>query len=122
MKNRHEYPAEWFDTIRPAVLARDQYKCQVCGAPHRSTGYYNNNQVFVVCDEFMLNWCKRTGQKTFKMHLNVAHKDQNKSNCELSNLQALCPLHHLQYDKQFNAIKRRMRGRQQGTGGGRRTI
>lgn len=120
MKNREHYPDNWEDTIRPAILKRDAYKCQICGANHRAIGYYSTLGTFLPCDEFMQDWAKRTGQKTFTMHLQVAHRNHDKKDCRPENLQAMCPRCHLNYDRSFNSLLRKMRGRQGGSNGGRK--
>lgn len=116
MKNRHQYPPEWNDTIRPDILKRDQYKCTSpgCKIKHRDIGYYDSWGNFIQCDEFMQEWAKKNGHKLQKIHLQIAHLDQNKSNNAYSNLKAMCPAHHLQYDRYYNNLKRKMRGRQGG--------
>jgi hypothetical protein len=119
MKNRDKYPQEWFDTIRPAVLKLANYKCEICGIAHRAIVYKAANGSYVECDEFMADWARKNNLFPFKIHLQASHKDQNRKNCSLTNLQALCPKCHLNYDRDFNKILRRMRGRQQGTNGGR---
>lgn len=118
MKNRFQYPQEWFDTIRPAVLKRDGYKCTTCGIAHRATGYYDHKKIFIPCDEFMIAWAQKQGFKIQKIHLQVAHLNHKKDDCRTENLETKCPKCHLNYDRAFNQILRRMRGRQQGTGGG----
>ena len=115
MKNRHHYPEEWFDTIRPAVLLRDNYKCTEigCKVKHRSIGYYSHIGAWVECDAHMQKWAKTNGFKIQKIHLQVAHLDQNKNNCTMQNLKTMCPVHHLAYDRYWNNLKRKMAGRQQ---------
>lgn len=106
MNNRHRYPPEWFDTIRPTVLRRDQYKCHVCGATQRSIGYYLNTGAFVICDEFMRSWAVKNNLRLYTIHLQVAHLDQDPSNNNLTNLRTYCPRHHLQYDAEFKRLLR----------------
>lgn len=109
MKNKTNYPVNWNDTIRPAILKRDNYKCVTCGVKHRSTGYYLGETFNTCSDDFELDFAKRMNYKVTKIHLQIAHMDQNPSNNDYSNLQAMCPKHHLSYDNQFNKIKRLMK-------------
>lgn len=108
MRNRHQYPDEWFDVIRPEILKRDNYKCQKCGLKHKSTGYYTPQKTFLVCDEFQKEWALKHGFKVQKISLQIAHLDQNKENNEYSNLQTMCPKCHLSFDRPFNTAKRLM--------------
>lgn len=109
MQNRNNYAPEWFDTIRPAILKRDNYKCQKCFVKHRSKGYYDSHGNFVECDQFMLDWAKRNQLKPITIYLHVAHLDQNPANNSESNLKSLCPRCHLNFDRPFNLIKRKQR-------------
>lgn len=118
MKNRNLYPDNWEDTIRPAVLKRDNYKCTICTVPHRAIGYFEINKTFIVCDEFMQDWAKRKGKKLIKIHLQAMHLNHDKSDCRMENLAAGCPRCHLNHDRAYNSLLRKMRGRQKGTGGG----
>lgn len=113
MKNLHLYPENWADTIRPAILKRDHYKCVKCGIGHRQIGYYNAKGEFIDCDEFMQTWAKAQGFKIQKIHLQIAHIDHMKENCDENNLEAQCPKCHLNYDREFNMILRKFAGRQQ---------
>lgn len=109
MKNKHKYPEDWNDRIRPFILARDGYKCDDCGAKHRATGYYVNNVFMPLGDQFQIDWAKQQGFKVGKIHLQIAHLDQNPANNEFSNLKSKCPKCHLRFDNLFNSAKRLMR-------------
>lgn len=112
MRNRNLYPKNWFDTIRPAILLRDNYRCVQCRVVHRSEGYYDKQQLFIECDVFMIAWAKANGFKTTTIYLQVAHINQDVTNCEYSNLQAMCNRCHLEFDRPYNNIKRKAAGRQ----------
>lgn len=107
------YPENWNDTIRPHILKRDNYKCQICGVQHRSVGYYDKNKRFIICDEWQKQWAESQGFKIQKLHLQIAHLDHIKDNCGEDNLKAMCPACHLNYDREFNNLIRKMKGRQQ---------
>lgn len=113
MKNPHLYPENWLDTIRPAILKRDNYKCQICGVAHRSEGYYDSKKNFIICDEWLKQWAIDKCFKVQKLHLQIAHLDHQKNNCAESNLKAMCPKCHLNYDREYNSLLRKMAGRQQ---------
>lgn len=106
MKNRDKYPADWFDTIRPAILRRDNYKCQNCFVKHRGTYYIDDGNKYVEADDFVQEWAKREGYKLVKIHLQVAHLDQDTTNNDERNLKALCPRCHMKTDNAVNALKR----------------
>lgn len=105
----NEYAPDWRDTIRPAILKRDQYRCKHCGVKHRAKGYYDNSGYFIECDEFMIEWAKRNNIKPFTMYLQVAHLDQNKQNNDDKNLLSLCPRCHGKYDKNIAPSGRSIR-------------
>lgn len=106
MKNRDLYPSEWEDTIRPAVLKRDCYKCTVCKVSHRAVGYYNSQGTFIESDEFMRQWATKNGFKVVKIHLQVAHINQDTFDNSDANLCSMCPKCHLKHDHEFNRLKR----------------
>lgn len=109
MKNKHRYPEDWNDRIRPMILARDKYTCDDCKAKHRAHGYYVGNTFFELLDTFQIDWAKKQGHKVTKIHLQIAHLDQNPNNNEPENLKSKCPKCHLRYDNQFNMLKRKMK-------------
>lgn len=111
MKNRNNYPENWFDVVRPDVLKKDNYKCKDCGLKHKSIGYYDNKGNFIECDEFMVKWAKNSGLKVQKISLQIAHLDQNPSNNNYENLECKCPKCHLRFDEPFNKVKRLMRNK-----------
>ena len=92
--NYNDYPPEWKDTIRPAILKRDNYTCQNCGIAHRSRVYKNKSGGYVVCDDFIQEWAKAQGFKVFTLFLQVAHLNHIKSDCRPENLRSLCPKCH----------------------------
>lgn len=113
MKNKHLYPDNWEDTVRPRILARDNYRCQQCGVKHRTVGYFDTNKDFIPCDQYMQNWAINNGFKIQTIFLQAAHLNHDKSDCRDENLKALCPRCHLNHDRAFNMLKRKFEGRQQ---------
>ena len=77
------YPIS-FKQQRLKTLVRDDFKCIICirkGTPSNRP-------------------------KHLHPYLVVSHIDQNKDNCELSNLQTLCPTHHALFDAEYKKFKR----------------
>jgi len=114
MKRKHQYPPEWNDTIRPAILKRDNYTCTEpgCKVRHRSVGYYDAAGNWHECDQFMKVWALNQGIKVKPVYLQVAHINHNKSDNREENLRSMCPRHHLNNDRVHSNLKRKMRGRQ----------
>lgn len=101
-----KYPANWKDEIRPGVLKRANYKCEVCGVGQRWKGYRDRVGDFVHCDEFMLKWAKKHNTKIITIYLAVAHLDHDVENNEDSNLRAMCQQCHNRYDAEFRKVNR----------------
>jgi 5-methylcytosine-specific restriction endonuclease McrA len=106
MRNKQLYPKEWNDTIRPAILKRDKYKCQRCGIKHRDIGYYDYKSVWVSCDNFMIEYAKKTGFKVKEIILQVHHKDGNRANNNETNLTSVCDRCHMIIEAAGNRVKR----------------
>lgn len=104
--NRKEYSEDWQDTIRPAILKRDNYRCKECGVTHRSRVYKNKSGSYMECDEFTEAWAVSNGHKVFTLYLQVAHLNHNKLDNRPENLLTLCPAHHARFD---NAHKKQLR-------------
>ena len=100
-----DYHPDWKDLIRPAVLKRDKYECQVCRIKHKSRVYLSSQQAYIVCDDFVEQWAKNTGRKVFSVFLAVAHIDHDKTNNTWSNLLTLCPRHHSLHDAQHKKFR-----------------
>jgi len=100
------YPPNWKDEIRPAVLKAAGYKCEFCGIKQRAKGYRKANGEFVECDEFMINWAKKNNIKVITIHLAVMHMDHDVKNCSMSNLRAGCQQCHNRYDAPFRRLNR----------------
>jgi predicted patatin/cPLA2 family phospholipase len=107
MKNKQNYPENWTDEIRPKILKRDNFKCQKCQIKHRSIGYYNDKKQFIEADNFIKTWANIHNYKIIKIHLQVAHLDQNTLNNEDNNLLTMCPKCHLNYDRANNIVRRK---------------
>lgn len=109
MNNRKNYPPDWFDTIRPAILAREQYRCKFCKRKQRTQYVIDAMGQWLEADAFMLSYAANNGLKVKTIYLQIAHLDQNPSNNDYANLAALCTGCHLNYDRPFNDLKRKSR-------------
>lgn len=107
MRNKKDYPENWSDTIRPAILKRDKYRCTTCGAKNRqwlarpgiSAAWERIHQYEI--DEYILN-----GWIVKQVFLQVCHIDNNKKNCDYSNLITKCPTCHAIMDKAWRTVMR----------------
>ena len=103
-----QYSPDWRDTVRPAILKRDQYKCTVCGIRHRARVYRLAKGHFREVDAFEEEFLKAQGRKVFTLFLQVAHIDHNKLNNDPSNLRTMCPFHHAKHDAEHKKFTRIM--------------
>jgi len=101
MRNKALYPENWVDTIRPDILKRDGYKCKHCGIKHRSYVLVDSNANRTLIDKDEHIEYKGYGANTYRIFLQVAHLDCNKSNCDYANLVALCPTCHNMQDREW---------------------
>ena len=106
MRNKSLYPENWVDTIRPDILKRDEYKCTTCGIKHRSYVLVDSNSNRTIIDKDEHVEYKAYGANTYRIFLQVCHKDNDKSNCEYSNLTAKCPTCHNLMDKEYKRVLR----------------
>ena len=107
---KHLYSEDWTDKIRPAILKRDNYKCKKCKVKHRARGYYDSTNEFVECDEHMLQFAIKNNLKIIRIILQVHHRNRNKEDNSNENLITLCPKCHLNEEREFNILKRKMKG------------
>ena len=106
MRNKKLYPENWVDTIRPDILKRGKYKCATCDIKHRSYVLVDSNCNRTVIDKSEHDEYKTYGAKTYRVFLQVCHIDNDKSNCEYSNLVAKCPTCHNLMDKEYKRMLR----------------
>jgi 5-methylcytosine-specific restriction endonuclease McrA len=109
MKKR-EYAEEWADTIRPAILKRDNYRCKHCKIKHRAIGYYDYKNEFCECDEFLQAYATKLNFKLIKVILQVHHLNGNKKDNRPENLKTLCPRCHMAEEKELNRLKKITKG------------
>jgi 5-methylcytosine-specific restriction endonuclease McrA len=103
-----KYGDDWRDTVRPRILNRDNYKCVKCGAKQRAKGYRDEKKVFIECDEFLMDWCKRNSIKVITIFLSVSHKNHDVTDMRDENLWSLCQRCHIIHDKHLHSHNRIM--------------
>jgi 5-methylcytosine-specific restriction endonuclease McrA len=101
MRQRHHYPNNWYDTIRPEVLKRDRYVCVHCGIRHRQLVVIESSGKWVKVSDDLKTVLQEEGKRIYRCLLNVAHVDQNKSNNDYSNLMSLCVRCHARFDSPY---------------------
>lgn len=106
MRNRKKYSEEWTDVIRPRILKRDNYKCQKCGIKHRSYVLVDSDKNYTLIDRDEHEDYKQYGANTYRIYLQVAHRDNNPDNNADENLISLCPKCHLKMDEPFRNLVR----------------
>ncbi len=106
MKNKHRYSPNWNLIIRPDILKRDKYKCVICGIANKQAIAYKTTNQIIKIDNDEIQEFKNDNYKSYIVYLQVAHLDQCTDNDDYSNLRSLCPICHLNYDKQFKSFNR----------------
>ncbi len=95
MQNKKQYAENWNDEIRPSILKRDNYKCCYCGMPHRQWIAKDKIGTVIKISADEVGEFIEEGWKAYRIYLQVAHLDHNKSNNSPGNLLSLCqPCHH----------------------------
>ena len=107
MNNKHRYPENWYDEIRPAILKRDNFRCKKCGVRHKKCYIFEKDGSYIQVDEAEMKEAKANGEKAYKVFLQVAHKDHNEQNNNPKNLVSFCPKCHLNYDRKNNYIRKK---------------
>lgn len=111
---------KWVNVLRPLILKRDAYKCQVCGIKQGQVVYVNSSGVYVVCDEFIQEWARSLGKKVFKLSLNVICLSGQTYSEDSTDLITFCPRHAQLYQNAYYSefrIKIRAKIKQQITKG-----
>ena len=106
MRNKHRYSEDWADSIRPAILKRDNYKCQHCNIKHKQWVYITPNGEWVKVEASETNENVKIEGRFYKVFLQVAHKDNNPGNNNPQNLISLCSKCHLAMDKAHRSLVR----------------
>lgn len=106
MQNKKQYPENWADEIRPAILKRDGYKCTVCGVRHRSFIVWMSQDMWKYIDRDEVADFIADGKKAYQVFLQVCHLNHIKSDCRPENLITKCQRHHHIGDAQHKALMR----------------
>ncbi len=101
MRNSRKYPENWKDEIRPRILKRDNFKCTQCKVKHRSYVFIDQSNKTIIINREEHEELKREGLRTYRVYLQVAHLDNDTANNSDTNLKAMCPKCHNEYDKQW---------------------
>lgn len=98
-----KYPPNWKTEIRPRILERAKYKCEVKGCEFRHL-----DVVVSFKEKGKTRWIKANEQndkidlndKLVRVVLTIAHLDHDEHNHNVTDdrLKAMCQLHHLRYD------------------------
>ncbi len=99
--NRKLYPDNW-EEIALAVKNEADWHCEECGKSCWRPGEVSSASI----KADRSTWAKFT--------LTVAHLDHQPSNCDRSNLKALCAPCHCRYDLAAMAQKKRLKAERQG--------
>ena len=126
--DRSKYPANWHTEIRPAILARAENRCEICGAKNGNYGYrgkdgawYDSGFILMVLENTGVDlfdiaqplshcWDKQGNPtKHTKIVLTIAHwHDKDPMNCDPENLKAACQYCHLTHDKDQHQTNARL--------------
>jgi len=107
MRNKRDYPVNWYDEIRPRILSRDKYKCTTCGISNRQWVAYKTKKDYIRIDKDEINDFKKEGYKVYQNFLHVCHLDNNKQNISDDNLITKCVRHHAKIDGNYKALLRK---------------
>lgn len=105
MKQRHKYAEDWYDTIRPNVLKRDNYRCVHCTIRHRQLVVIEKSGSWTKVSADLKSILLEENKRIYRCLLQIAHIDQNKANNDMSNLMSLCPRCHSKFDAPYK-VKR----------------
>lgn len=106
MRNKEDYPENWTDEIRPRILKRDGYKCTKCGVRHRVYVLIDSDRNYNIIDARECEEYKKYGANCYRIFLQVAHLNSDKSDNGDSNLAAMCPRCHHRYDLAHKKVMR----------------
>jgi hypothetical protein len=107
-ERRALYPKNW-----PEISARVRQcagqKCEFCGVNNHAWGYRCDEGRFheIARESVECNYGRPPfwlgANRVIQIVLTVAHLDHDETNCDLSNLRALCQRCHLRYDAKHHA-------------------
>ena len=119
--NKKNYPPDWRQR-RLRILARDRYRCTVCGVQDRATivrvgdtyVYTDSLKQYTSTGQYIRTWrpseaCPEYYGKPIQVVITVMHLDHDEWNHDVHDdrLACACQLHHLKYDKHDNDLRKR---------------
>lgn len=128
--NYSKYPANWLSEIRPRILKRAANKCEFCSIPNYAVGCRNEDGNFIPTSgnvhhdkagngelplaeaRKVVAHCKDVDYNNLIIIiLTIAHLDHDVENHQVQDerLAALCQKCHLDYDRENNTNKRRVK-------------
>jgi 5-methylcytosine-specific restriction endonuclease McrA len=107
MRNKDQYPDNWYDEIRPRILARDKYKCQQCGIKHRQWVATKKNEGVTKIESNEQEDYRLEGFTVYMIKLHVCHKNNVKSDLSDNNLISKCVSCHAKMDGNYKALIRK---------------
>lgn len=105
--NYLRYHPDWKDIIRPKVLKKANYRCQVCGVPNRMVVLFNPDGSWIEVDDVVKKHIENTDEKPVRAILTVAHLNHLVIDNRDENLRAMCQIHHLAHDRSHKADMKR---------------
>lgn len=100
------YHDQWQDVIRPEILKRDGFKCQDCGVQHKRYILREKSGLWTYIEKSEYAEYCTLKMRAYRVYLQVAHLDSDKSNNNDSNLRSLCLWCHLKFDKSYKQLLR----------------
>lgn len=121
-----KYPVNWKTEIRPRIMARANNCCEVEGCEFEHMTYawslnlgkgqqrqwfkYSKSGIQVAMDSGMTYEKAWQHMRQILVVITIAHLDHDEENMDIQDdrLQAMCQLHHLRYDAEEKAKRKRM--------------
>jgi hypothetical protein len=101
------YHPDWLTKIRPRILIRANYRCELCGREHLKWYFKKDLTYKDSLDDWMIEKAAQVGQPIVKVVLTIAHLNHDVTDNRDTNLKALCQRCHLNHDRANNIMKRK---------------
>jgi hypothetical protein len=102
-----KYHPDWLTKIRPKILIRANYKCEICKREHLKWYFKADLTYKDSLDFWMIEKASEVGQPIVKVVLTIAHLNHDVNDNRPENLKALCQKCHLNHDRANNIMKRK---------------